>query len=390
MTNITGARTTGNIAQARLVVDMADKIAMLDPTEAPFVTLLKKIKKDTRVAYSPKFEWLEDDLLSNTTAVNGAVADGTTTSLTVDDGSILRPHDIIKLPSTGESLLVTAIAGNTLTVVRGYGSTAAAAIADNAEVFIIGSAMPENSNAREVRSTLEANAYNYTQIFRTPVALSNTENASKLYGGKDRAYQRKKAGLEHKRDIARAMYFGERKLDTSGSTPRRTMGGLIEFLSGSSYAQAFTVSTGATPLTWTNFNKLVAKKAFEHGSSEKLLVCGAELSAAIDEWAMDKMRLKQRDADKTFGVKISTLKTSFGDLNVLYDPLLTGTVYGGYGMILDMDNIRYAYLDGRDTKLFVDRQANDLDGIMDEYLTECSLEVKLPKTHMLITGCTTA
>ena len=88
-------------------------------------------------------------------------------------------------------------------------------IEDNAELLIIGAAMPENSNGREVKSTVESNGYNYTQIFRTPIALSGTEAASKLHGGRDRAYQRRKASLEHKRDIARALYVGQRKEDVS-------------------------------------------------------------------------------------------------------------------------------------------------------------------------------
>lgn len=386
MTNITGVRTTNNIATARVVVDMADKIAQLHPTDARFVTLLKQIKSDKRVAYAPKFEWLEDDLLANKTAVDGEVSTTSATSVTVDDGSIIRPWDIIKLPATGECLLVTAVNSNELTVVRGYGSTAAAAIADDAEVLVVGNAQAENAGARDVRSTTESNNYNYTQIFRTPIALSGTEQATKLYGGKDRAYQRAKAAKEHKRDIALSMYFGERKQDTSGGTPRRTMGGLVEFLKTGSSSFAF-ASSGGTTLTWDNFNTNVAKKAFEYGSDTKLMVCGPNMIAAIDKWAMDKNSIRQHDAEHKFGLSIDTLITSFGELKVLYDPLLSGATYGGYALILDMDNIRYAYLDGRDTKLLVDIQNPDVDGIVDEYLTECSLEVKLPKTHMLVTGC---
>ena len=40
--------------------------------------------------------------------------------------------------------------------------------------------------------------------------------------------------------------------------------------------------------------------------------------------------------------------------------------------LLDMDNVRYVALDGRDTKLRTNIQAPDKDGIMDEYITECS------------------
>ena len=90
--------------------------------------------------------------------------------------------------------------------------------------------------------------------------------------------------------------------------------------------------------------------------------------------------------EATFGIRVKNLITTYGDLKVIYDPLLDGP-YKGYGFIVDTENIRYAYLEGRDTKLLTDIQANDVDGVMDEYLTECSLELRLPKTHMLIKGC---
>ena len=60
--------------------------------------------------------------------------------------------------------------------------------------------------------------------------------------------------------------------------------------------------------------------------------------------------------------------------------------FAGFGLVIDPANIRYAYLEGRDTKLETNIQANDLDGEIDQYLTECSLELKLPSTHLVIKG----
>ena len=387
---VTGARNTMNITQERRVVDMSDQIALLDPNIAPFITILKRIKGggNTRRAISPKIEWLEDDYLGNVTQVATAISAAGTTTLVVDDGSIIRPYDILNIPSVGENMLVTAVSDNSLTVTRGFGGTSAAAsIAVDAEVLVIGNAQAENALARERRSTQEVAKFNYTQIFRTPFELSSTEQASKLYGGKDRAYQRRKALAEHKRDIALSMYFGQKKQEVSAdsNTVRRTMGGLVEFIRTGSNVQAF--ADGESPalnLTFKNFNTYVAQPAFLHGSTEKLLIAGPVLAAAIDSWGIDKMYVKVEE--DTFGVHVKRLITSYGLLNVVYDPLLAGSIYGGYGLVLDMENVRYAYLEGRDTKLHTNIQAPDQDGIMDEYLTECSLEVRNPDTHFLITG----
>ena len=384
MSNINGVRTTNNISQTRRIIDMAEDIALMDPNDSPFVTFLKLAKKDTRVVYNPKFEWLEDDLLEGATAINNSSGYNTSaTSIAVDDGSIIRVGDVLHLPASGENLLVTAVNNNTLTVTRGYGTTAAAAIADDAAVINLGSAMAENSGLRGVISTAAANKYNYTQIFRTPFSLSGTEAASALYGGKDRGYQRRKCSLEHKRDIARAMYFGQRKEDVSGSAPRRTMGGVLQYLADADSC-AFNAST--RPITYRNFDNYVAKPAFAHGSGEKLLIAGPYLASAINCWAENKL-VSAVDMDTTYGIRVKDLITTYGDLKVIYDPLLDVGAYAGYGFILDAENVRYVCLDGRDTKLRMGVQDNDVDGVIDEYLTECSLEVRCPKTHFLITGC---
>ena len=383
MANIAGVRTTSNIQQARRVVDMAKNIALLDPNDSPFVTFLKLAKQDVRVAKAPKIEWLEDDLIGAATQVNngsGIAISTSSTSIAVDDGSIFSVGDLISIPAKSLVYRITAISTNTLTAIQFGTSVASGTIADDSVVLKLGNAMEENSSAPAAKTTQEVACYNYTQIFRTPVSFSGTELATELYGGKDRAYQRRKKALEHKRDIARAMYFGVRKEDTTGSTPRRTMGGLLSFLTEST---AFDSST--QPLTYANFNKYVAQPVFSHGSKDKLLIAGPNLMNAINVWSEAKL-VTEVDPAATYGIRVKNLITGYGDLKVIYDPLLADGYHAGYGMVIDTDNIRYAYLQGRDTKLNTNIQANDVDGVIDEYITECSLEVKLPKTHLLITG----
>ncbi|MEG1997334.1 MAG: hypothetical protein RR051_02710, partial [Clostridiales bacterium] len=140
-------------------------------------------------------------------------------------------------------------------------------------------------------------------------------------------------------------------------------------------------------LTFRNFDAKVAREAFSYGSKDKLLVAGPYLAAAINDWATQKL-VTDVGKDKTQGITVKNLITSYGDMKVIYDPLLKeSSIYAGYGFVLDLDNIRYAYLDGRDTRLNTNIQARDVDGVIDEYITECSVEFKQPKTHMLITGC---
>lgn len=384
MANISGMRATdgvNGINQERRVVDMAEKIALLDPNEAPFVTVLKMAKKNTRKVYNPKFNWIEDDLLGYYTNCAGG-ATSSAIDINVDDSSIMRAGDILFVTTTGEYLRVTGVAEGKITVARSYGGSTAAAIGDDAVILNIGPAMEEGSTNRGAKSTQTVSKHNFTQIFRTPVEITGTLAASKLYGGKDASYQRRKALIEHKRDIANAMYFGRMHEDATGAKVRRTMGGIFGFMADSD-SHAFNNST--SKLTYANFDSYVARKAFAHGSSDKLMICGGNMATVVNSWAEKKL-VTQVGKDKTFGVSISNLITTYGSLNVMYDPLLDAAGMSDRAMILDMDNVAYAYLDGRDTKLNTNIQAPDVDGETDEYITECSLEFKLPKTHFLVTG----
>lgn len=67
------------------------------------------------------------------TLIDGALADTTGTSVTVDDGTIFVVGGLIQVDT--EVMLVTAIAGNVLTVERGYFSTTAATHLDDASIL---------------------------------------------------------------------------------------------------------------------------------------------------------------------------------------------------------------------------------------------------------------
>lgn len=389
ITPMSGVRTVYGIGNketgGRVAVDMREQIAQLEPDDAPFITFLRASKKNTRVAHNPKFEWMEDSLTPNGSTLGAAISSTSANSVTVATGDgVLFPAGTLILVGA-EVMMVTAVntSTNVLTVVRGFGGTTAATASSGDPVYIIGNAFAENAKAPDSVSTRVDEKYNYTQIFRTTVELSNTEDKTKLYGGNDRGYQRGKALLEHKRMIAKAFYAGVRSIDATNHTLRTTQG-LFGFMSE---VQAFSAGSGSTDvnLNYKNFDTYVAQKVFRYGSKEKLLISGPRLMTAINSWAMDKV-LTDMSTDKSFGMRVKRLNTSYGDLMVVYDPLLADLGHPDYGLVIDTNYVNYVHLDGRDTKLHTNIQDNDVDGIKDEYLTECGLEVRLPKTHMLITG----
>ncbi|GIO13540.1 hypothetical protein J19TS2_30950 [Cohnella xylanilytica] len=381
MAVVSGVRDTRNITQNKIVIDMSEEIALLQPNEEPFMSFLKIAKRNTQVATNPKFEWMEDDLLPRWDAINNAAGyDNAATSIIVDNGAYFSVNDVVKVPRTGEVLLVTAISTNTLTVVRGYGVTPAAAIVDNDPIVIIGNANAEGSGTRELKSTQEVPKFNYTQIFKTPVGATNTEKATKMYGGNDLAYQRMKAGVQHKIDMARSFMFGERKEDVSGGKPKRTTGGLLSFLNKNNY-------DAGGQLTQTEFDNNISEVVFKYGSKEKILLASARLLSVINGWAQQKL-LVDNLAEK-YGLKIFTYVTPFGTYKIMnYQHLLEGAVYGGYGVVIDPEAVKYRPLTGRDTKLETNIQLPDADEEKDQYITEAGLEVRNAEKHAVITGVT--
>lgn len=374
----TTIRSTNNVVAGRKVVDIAKKIDVLEPDSAPLTLLTKKI--DKRVAVNPEFKWMEEESLTKTDQVNdgtGMLAGDTT--MTVDNGSRFRAGDVVKIPRTGENVLVTAVATNDLTVTRGWGSTAAAAINDNEPIIIIGNANQEHATKRAMIIGDQTIRTNYTQIFRTPFGISRTAANTEMYGGKDLAHIRMMQLIEHQKEIERAFWFGEPKEDLTGTHPRRATGGVDYWISTNA-----TDAGGA--LTQIEFNTFL-RTGFRYGSKKKWLFAAPIVVEAISYWASQKLQVSVNE--KTFGISIMEYLTPFGVVNIVNMNLFTEvTLYSGYAYLIDVEGLAYRYLDNSDTKLKTNIQANDADGQEDEYITECGLQFNNEKKSALLYNVT--
>lgn len=374
-----GIRTTKNINQDRRVFDVSNRIALLQPSKAPLTTLLRKIGKDP--CFNPVFHWFEDDLQGRWDAANGAKLAADTT-ITVDTGALFSVGDVVKVPRTGEVMRVTAVAGNNLTVVRGYGVTDAAAINDNDQLVIIGNAIKEAGDPVEAKGTKVTTIYNYTQIFKTSVKTSKTQEASKLYGGSDRAYQRRKKAIEHAVDIERAFLFGEKSEHVQGEEIIRTTGGVLSFLTAGS-SNVLDVSTDGV-LTEGLLEEYL-ETLFRYGSGKKVCLASPRLISVLNSYGRDKIQMNV--GGESYGLQVMKYISAHGELMLVKHHLLEGDIYGKYGIILDLEeDVKYRPLQGRDTKLNTNIEPNGADYFMDEYLTEAGLMLKSPKKHGIIMG----
>lgn len=390
--------TSVSVAEGRMVVDVVDKVFLLEPTRHPLTTLLNEVRvsdgtiKGSRIMKAStgnyEFGWLEATYGGRYAKASIAMSTSDTNldvhGAGTNSAYIFTPGDVVKNARTGEVFIVSSITdGNTVVIVRSFGSTAAAAMNAGDGLFIIGSASEENAGARNVNQTRSTKQTNYTQIFRTTIAVSGTEEASKLYGGAALPQLRSQKATEHALDIEKAFWFGEKSTDNLGTQTnhaRRATGGILEFLeAGNSYIQ-----NQGGPLTAPDMNTFL-RESFTYGNQTKTLFAGGQLIQAINEIARGQLQTSM--SDQTYGIKINKWTTSFGDINIVHNPLFVED-YASYGFLLDLDCFKYRYMEGRDTKLRTNIQAPDIDGIVDEYLTECGLERKEASKHSIIKGVT--
>jgi hypothetical protein len=230
----TGKATyTAGVVLPEIAEDVADLVGIISPFETP---LLDHLGDPLRAAHSIMHEWLEDSLLPNTDTINftfsHATSDATFGVAHVDR---FRAGDQIAPAGSNERLLVTAVnaAGGQITVVRGYGGTAAAALADGQELTILGNAALEGDDADAARFTVRTRQSNYTQIFSKTITVSGSELAVKQIALADELdYQKQERLRELLRDLESTVINGVAPATDAGGTAatRRTMGGLLGFV----------------------------------------------------------------------------------------------------------------------------------------------------------------
>ena len=393
-TVIRNATDTQTILSNQKVVDMADKIYLLEPNAAPLYVLVSKLNK--RVAINTTVEWIEDVLNPSWTTF-GASATSAATQLTASD-DIFNKYDLVKVPSTGEIFLVVSVTTTAVSAIRGYGtgSTAAsvgASAAAAADMVIIGSAFEEGALATSIStlSTKTARKYNYLQIFRKSVEITKTMANTELYGGADRPYQRKKKGIELMRDLERSFLFGLPLEDTSAghdsnlSHARRTTGGIDNFISSirTSMGGAMTESE------WEGFLRSV----FRYGSNSRYVFAAPVILSVISLWAQGKLQMFPKD--KTYGIAISQYISPHGTINLVKELMLENaggvsslSYYGGYAYAIELEDVVYRYLQNRDVAMETDIQNPGDDIYKDQYICEVGMEFHNEQKHGNLYGVT--
>lgn len=212
-----------------LAEDVSDMVGIISPAETPLLDLLGTSGFDTT---NILHEWLEDALnpttISNSEAVASTAAD---TALGIAGGyaSQLRVGQIVLMPGLVEYARISVIAGNTITVQRGFGGTLANSFGANLTLRVISDAALEGDDITGDTSTPRPRRSNYVQIYKKDVVVSGTRQAvANLAGVTDEfGYQKANRLKEMLRDLNKSVILSILSGNTIGTAAApRTMRGL--------------------------------------------------------------------------------------------------------------------------------------------------------------------
>ena len=398
MSGIAGLRGTGDWGVDERPKDFRENILFFNPNgEAPIFAMSAKAGK--RVVKDPEFAWWSEGnalvrlqttagtYVATDTLFTIGSADPTNTTLGANYGTAthLKPGDILMVepatetdgaPYTPEMIEVDNVISDTqFTAKRGVAGSTAASITASTWLTLIGSSYAEGTGAPKAVSRNPIKFFNYTQIFKNTYELTGTADHTKTRTGDPWSNDKKRKAYDHSRDIELSILFGRRS-ETTGDNgkPKRTFGGLRTFIPASNSK----IYSGAVSVN--NFIDAIAP-VFDYntgaGDTRIMFVGNAaamELGKIFN--SATNVRINTSERVKVYGIHFQELLVPQGRILIKTHPLMSRHgLYRKSGFILDFDAIKWAPLEGRDTKTFDDVQTKDEDVRRGFLMTEGGLEV---------------
>ena len=368
----------------QIAEDVSDLISIISPFETP---LLDVLGDGMRAATSTHHEWLEDELLPNKDTINdSSITDPESdTQFDVAHGGRFRIGDQIQIEGSRELMLVTNIAGNTLTVVRGYAGTATAELANNQVVNILGNAALEGGDRPEARFTLRTRKGNWTQIFTAAVEVSGTDLAANQLGLADEMdYQKQERLRELLRDLENTVINGGMPTATpqGSAVVRRTMRGIVSHLQTNVFAVGMSGFPSGNDLDEEKINAAL-RRIWENSSGNvDLIVVGGYQKRRINAFLQGVRGYTAKDT--AYRDMVSVYESDFGVCRIVTTRWMPKDAV----LLLDSSRISVMPLSGRSFHFKPLASTGDYE--CGELIGEYTLELRNEAAHGIIRGLTSA
>jgi len=374
----TGKATyTAGATLPEVAEDVSDLIAINSPHDTP---LLDALGDPPRAARSTVHEWLEDSLLPNTDTIVSAAS----TTIVVENASRFRVGDQLAVQDFEEIMLVSGVdeGAGALTVIRGYGGTPSSPISAGQTIRILGNAALEGDDASAARFSSRQRVANYTQIFSATVEVSGSELAVRQIGLRDELdYQKNQRARELLRDLENSLINGVAPAASpqGSSTIRRTMRGLLSFITSNRFAPGQNLPTGSS-LTEQMLNLALRSIWSSSAGNVDLIVVGGPEKRAINNFVASNRRFT---ADgESYKSLVNVYESDFGVCRVV----LSRYVPPGTVLLLDSSRIDVLPLAGRSFHYKPLASTGDREAglVVGEY----TLELRNENAHGVIAGFT--
>lgn len=367
------------------------------------------------------------DAAAQTWAVGDLRAVKVAATASIRVGHVVKIRDVVRASGANIDLfgVVTAVDHNDAKInLRSLTSSGGVNVTNlvtnnSKDVLIVGSSFTQGSSAttggliaatdfslsHNAPYNLPVEYGNYCQIFRTPFEMTGTALKTGVKYDDTGAYKdkAKEASVMHMIELEKAFLFGTKVKETtsSNSLPRFTSGGVLHFLQRWEAGDYGTVTASADTdddkRIITNSSGSINEKTYDgylervfrvtnNTANEKLVLCGSGFLNVINQLYKSKSVLSaDLPLTDTYGMDVVKHRCPFGTLYYKSHPLFSQNAYLRFcALILDIQNLKYRYIEGRDTDLLKNRQNNGDDFRRDEWLSECGQEVHFPESHMFI------
>ncbi len=380
----TGKATySAGVTLPELAEDVSDLVGIVSPYETP---LLDALGDSLHSATSTYHEWLEDSLLPNQDAINDSTFSNplTDTQFAVDHGSRFQVGDQIQTEGSEELMLVTEIAGNTLTVIRGYGGTTAEELADEQVIHILGNAALEGADKPAARFTNRVRKGNYAQIFTASVEVSGSDLAARQLGLSDEMdYQKQERLRELLRDLENTVINGgQPSANPQGSSSvRRTLKGILAHLTTHEYATGDSGFPSGNDLDEAKLNYALRKIWESSSGTVDLIVVNGFQKRRINGFIASSRSYGAKD--QTYSDLVSLYESDFGVCRVIVSRWVPQDAV----LLLDSSRVSVLPLTGRSFHFKPLASGGDYE--CGQLIGEYTLELRNEEAHGVIRGLST-
>ena len=276
-----------------------DDLPMLGGVNADGFATIAKVPVDNTIFY-----WLEQDMpVPRTTAAEALDGSETDVDVATGDGVNFAVGDAIRIDA--EVMFITGIATDTLTVVRGSGGSSATTHADGADIVGLGTVLDEGDIGTQQFRGRDKKS-NYTQIWTSQINMTRTQQRIPKYGvPSELGNLVRQVQLSEAINKEQAFLYGSKWQ----SDPRRTTGGLTEFI---------TTNVESGSVNWITVDEIEEKQqtAYDAGGLWDCLVTRPRNFAALND-TTNTERVRTDWMDQYRGRRRATsVVTEFGEVEL--------------------------------------------------------------------------